>query len=505
MTDSGRKRILVVACVWLFILGTSGYIIKHVWFPAKSKKLLQDTGSDSSYRENVIFTADPFSGYCILRSKQFHNLTRRAGIKVTINKDEADYVQRAKDLRDRKIQGAVFTIDSFVMACTEINNFPASAVLVIDETKGADAIVSKGLKTIADLDNPITKIVLTPNSPSHFLANIIITEFNLPQLPHDWMISANGAADAYKRFKTDQSPSMAYILWQPYVSMAVSDGANVLLDSSKLNGLIVDILVFERSFLKNHYDTAKEIVADYLRAAYTYQKDGMTGLVAEDDISLTQSQSKDIVNGIAWKTTIDNYSHFGIGQQGNTHIEDMFVNITNILTQTKMLPTNNPVVGHESDLFYNKILTDLHESGFHPGKQTNILKTNVVDLGSVRKTEELPALTQNEWEHLIRVGDIRTEDISFARGSIKLNPKSERVLRDLADRLSTLPEFYLIIVGHTTGIGNRDANKQLAQNRAQAIADFLIQLGISSNRMLPNSDLSNAGSSATFIVGQRPY
>lgn len=511
-TDAGKKRILILAAVWLMVLAGGGYFVKRIWFPSQKEQLLDETGSSTQYRENITGNADAFSGYCILRSEKFKSLMKQEGIKITVIDDEADYVARAKALKNGDIQWAVFTIDSFVKACTDIGDLPATIVMIIDETKGADAIVAhKSLANISDLDNSNAKIVLTRNSPAEFMSRVVVSEFSLPSLPTNWIEEANGASEVYKQLRQDRGKKpYAYALWEPYVSKALEDSdVHVLLDSSKLSGYIVDVVVFERRFLRDHPDTVQTFIESYQRAAYAYGKSGMSDLVLNDDKTLTKDQAKNIADHILWKTTLENYTHFGLQGTGLKHVEDMIINITNILVQTNAIPSTNLVTGHESKLFYDGILASMQSNSFHPAKKTNVLGNIGIsmDLGKVRGQQELPALSSDEWNRLIAVGNIKTASLEFARGSSRLTHRSERALMDLADRMTSLPEYYLMIVGTTSNRGDATANVELSESRAKSVMDYLTDLGLSKNRMLARSSppTRSSESSVTFVVGQRPY
>ena len=98
---------------------------------------------------------------------------------------------------------AVFTIDSLLSAGARAGDFPASIVLVLDETKGSDAMVAmqSAVKGLEDLNDPSARIVLTPNSPSEFLARVVMAHFDLPRLPAQWSIEDQEASDVYRKFK----------------------------------------------------------------------------------------------------------------------------------------------------------------------------------------------------------------------------------------------------------------------------------------------------------------
>ena len=82
--------------------------------------------------------------------------------------------------------------------------FPGSIVLVIDESKGADAIVAykRAVPHIPSLSHPRARIVLTPDSPSETLARIMINKMSLPSLPASWAVETKGAEEVYKRLKS---------------------------------------------------------------------------------------------------------------------------------------------------------------------------------------------------------------------------------------------------------------------------------------------------------------
>src|SRR4029453_1067165 len=123
--------------------------------PQLAKKLKDATGSASHYKDELVLAADSFSGYCVLRSEVFKQELRDRGIKLRVEDDKADYTARLDALRAGKVQLAAFTIDSLITAGARAGDFPATIVLVIDETQGADAIVAyeKAVGSIQDLND----------------------------------------------------------------------------------------------------------------------------------------------------------------------------------------------------------------------------------------------------------------------------------------------------------------------------------------------------------------
>ena len=128
---------------------------------------------------------------------------------------------------------------------------------------------------------------------------------------------------------------------------------------------------------------------------------------------------------------------------------------------------------------------------------------------TVRQEKELPALTPEQWNALRPVGELRIAPISFGRASASLSLDSERELQDLARRLKTFPRFYLRVIGHARAEGDPEANRALAQSRAEAAASNLISQGVPANRLRTETAAAAlAGGEAqavSFAVGQRAY
>lgn len=522
--ESKAKKIFVAALVWCVILGVVAGAYRFVIQPFFADRLETDTGSDSQYKHNVNVAVDSFSGYSILRSPVLRDELKRQGIRLRFDDDGADYVGRMKALRDGKADMAVFTIDSFLTAGAKLGEFPATIFLILDETKGADAIVAyeEGVSTIQDLDDPKARFVLTPNSPSEFLARVVLAEFSLPSLPKKWIDEADGAEAVYKSFRrAKKSEKKAYVLWEPYVTRALAEkGAHTLLDSSQLEGFIIDVLVANRKFLVDNSDVVATIAESYLRSAYSYRnrEGGMVELVMTDakdfgGEKLPKPQAESLVKGIRWKNTLENYAHFGLASReassGLEILEDMVSKITRVLVTTGAL-ANDPLNGNPNKIYFDAILRDLQSRDFHPSQKLSILEgVDSPDLDSVKAAIQLKALSEAQWNSLVSVGSLRIKPIAFGRGGARLNVQSQRELNELANRLKSLPLYYLMVKGHARAQGDREANLALARQRAQAAMDHLLAAGLHANRVTIRQAAPEAtggtAQSVSFLVGRPPY
>lgn len=525
MSERRAKGCLVAAVIWCVILAALAVGYKFLIHPYLADKLKRQTASESQYQHDIALAVDSFSGYAILRSELVKQELKARQIKLTFEDDRGDYAGRLKALQSGTVQMAVFTVDSLITAGAKAGDFPGSIVLVLDETKGGDAIVAHqaAVASLQDLNDPTARLVLTPNSPSEFLARVVLAHFNLPRLPEKWWTEADGARAVYDKFRAaGPAGKQAYVLWEPYVSKALQlSGAHVLIDSAKLRGYIVDVLVASRPFLRDQPELVKAVVEAHCRAAYAYsqQPDGLVKLVQSDAggagaEKLDETQARQVVQGIQWKNTLENYAHFGLAQGaaagGLPHLEDIIGNIIDVLVKTKALP-GDPLNGQHNTLFYNQILADMKAANFHPGKTLNLIPGmgNVGGLEQVRADQTLTALTPAQWASLRPVGQLRVEPISFRRASAQISEQSERDLRELVRRLQSFPQFYLRVIGQARAEGDPDANRQLAQARAEAAAQYLIAQGLPAERLrteaAPSTETGGEAQSVAFVVGQVPY
>ena len=204
MSEENGSKGCSIAVVWLVLLAILGGAVWFLYTKPKNEQLNQDTGSSSQYTHELSIAADLFSGYAVLRSAQMRDNLKSDGIRLTMVDDGADYGARLEALEDGDVQMAVYTIDSLMMAGAKAGSFPASIVMLIDETKGADAVLAykSAVASLHDLDDSTARFVLTPSSPSEFLARVVKSHFQLPNLSGDWMIEADGAAAVLKKMKS---------------------------------------------------------------------------------------------------------------------------------------------------------------------------------------------------------------------------------------------------------------------------------------------------------------
>jgi outer membrane protein OmpA-like peptidoglycan-associated protein len=147
-------------------------------------------------------------------------------------------------------------------------------------------------------------------------------------------------------------------------------------------------------------------------------------------------------------------------------------------------------------LYYKETLQELQASNFHPALDAETVRDDAV---------ALPALSSEEWEQLVKVGTLEVPQLVFARGSARLTSRSQNILDDLAEKLNTWPQYYVLIRGNASTQGDLETNRQLAANRAKEAEQYLIRRGIDQNRARAVATEPSGSTSVSFLLGQPPY
>ena len=76
-------------------------------------------------------------------------------------------------------------------------------------------------------------------------------------------------------------------------------------------------------------------------------------------------------------------------------------------------------------------------------------------------------------------------EVLFDFGSSALRPASRTALQQMADVFQKYPNTILSIQGHTDSIGSAAYNQRLSVRRADAVGDYLQNIGVNNNRIEP--------------------
>ncbi|OGU29618.1 MAG: hypothetical protein A2057_08745 [Ignavibacteria bacterium GWA2_35_9] len=87
------------------------------------------------------------------------------------------------------------------------------------------------------------------------------------------------------------------------------------------------------------------------------------------------------------------------------------------------------------------------------------------------------------YDRLMTDGKIVTRGIYFDVGKATIKPESMGVINEIAKLMNDHPEIRLSVEGHTDSDGNDTFNQTLSKNRANAVKNALVSLGIELSRL----------------------
>jgi len=91
------------------------------------------------------------------------------------------------------------------------------------------------------------------------------------------------------------------------------------------------------------------------------------------------------------------------------------------------------------------------------------------------------AQTQSFLQALARID---TSSVAFQPGSVSFTAGSDPALEQIAVLMNSYPALRIRIEGHTDDTGPERVNLRLSRERAQAVANYLVNRGVSDNRLI---------------------
>lgn len=470
----------IILFVFILVLILTGYFGREVIF----NKKLNDTSDATGNTEVLNWAGDGYLGYSFLRSVEMKKRLAKNGLSLKFNDDNGDYPQRLQKFNNKEYAFIVLPINSYLEHGFNYK-YPGVIVAGICESKGADAIVGfediMPNNVVNDLNNPDIKIVFTPASPSSFLLDLTIADFDLDQLrgTNSWKVEVNGSQEAYeyaKKAVKDRTVGDAFVMWEPEVTMAINKlGLKKLWGSDQFAGYIIDVIVFHRDVVAREPEKVEKMLETYFGVTnyYTSRPDEMVKEFSKIS-DLNNSNVESMIKNINWFSLNENCSQLfdipvAIGMPSRDGLINSIYACSDVLYRTGSLTDD---IEDPYKLMNSSFVEKL--------KEHNITSANVK--GEVE--QHFDVLTDQQWLQLAEIGTMRVEPITFQSGTSELDFSGEETVDKVAQMLITnYPSYRVMIKGHT-GKGDEQQNKILSKERADIVRQRLIGVhGIDPNRL----------------------
>ena len=466
----------------LFVLGAIAIGGYYLFKEQHLENAFKASSDASGAKDRIRIAVDSWVGYYPLCSAELKKRLRELGYVLECVDDGADYPGRMKQLQQGSIDFAVATVDSYVVGGAAVR-YPGVIVSVIDESKGGDAIIARKSRfsSLDALKTGDIKVALTPSSPSEFLAKSLAVHFDLPPLSRSqpWQVATEGSAQAMQALQ--QGKVDVAVLWEPDVSRVLQDPQfHRLIGTEQTERMVVDVLVAQRDLVAKKPELVSVFLQQYFRVLKRYRDEPQlleqelmlhTGLPATDVATM--------VKGVAWASLTDNaliWMAHDAKVPSKEAVVSSIESVISVLTDYGDLSSNPLPDADPYRLLNSSFVHQLYQ-------QSNSGFVGVADaLPSAR--QNYTALSAVQWQNMRGVGTLKLRAINFSSGSDVLSLNDKMRLDEIAATLSHYPHFYIDIRGHSGVRGDVEANRQLSQDRADAVARYLeLTHNFSSNRM----------------------
>lgn len=468
--------ILFLAIIGLVIIG---YFIKQYVIDNKAQ-----WSSDSNVHvEEVRIAGDEYFGYAFLHTVEFKKQLAKAGQKVDWTDDGGAYAERIEKLANKEYDCIVLPISQWLEHGIN-HDFPGRVVAVIAESKGADAIVGfpdvMPNGKVNDLNNPKLKIHYTSASPSSFLWDLTITDFDLDLLRKEsgWRNEGASSSDIYdlaKKATKDRDVGDLFTLWDPEATRAVEElGMTKIWGSDQFGGYILDVFVFHEDYVSKEKKKVKNFLQTYFQVLEYYnsrteEMEKQLKKIAD----VKQEYVAPMIQNVDWYNLQQNCNEmFDIQTNVAVPSRDGIINAiyscSNVMLRTGSLTSD---VEDPYLLVNSSFLDELAET--------------MITVGANATTKQsFAAMGDKEFDRLTEVGTMNDANIQFQSGTSDFNYQAEEIVDQVAEMLVTnYPNYRVKIKGHT-GSGDKKANLALSQERAEVVKQRMIAVhGIDPNRL----------------------
>lgn len=473
-----------IGALLLFALGAIGvvawYFLQDQFFAWSQRRTSDAAGADVTVR----IGGDGYLGYWFITSPEMRKQAAQRGIGIQFTDDGGLYSERLEKFAAGEYDAIVLPVNSYLQHGANVQ-FPGVIVASIAESKGADGIVGfadslPGGK-LEELNDAELQIVYTSGSPSEFLLDLTIADFDLDELAGGsrWRIEAEGSTDVYKRAKNNQGD--VFVLWEPDLSRALSlPGMTPVWGSDRFSGYIVDVFVFRREFLEDKGEEVVEFLRTYFRVltSYANNRDKLIKEIRRST-DLEEEAIREMLGKIEWLDLEENRRlQFGIARQPGEQVNDGIINTiiscTDVMLRVGRLEAD-PLDGNPYLITNSTVLEQLALTAGPIAVATDADADVTFD-----------ALDEADWQRLREVGTFRVEPITFQSWNNRLTDEGKESVDKISQLLTHHYRGYRIVVrGHTGPGGDESANVALSLERAQAVQQYLKAVhGVDANRLL---------------------
>ena len=353
----------------------------------------------------------------------------------------------------------------------------ARAVMVVDNTQGADAIITRdpAIKRVEDLaDRSIALLQYTPSDGMTIdaIENSSLSARRKTSVKYVYINAEEGTAGVRAALESGNVDAAA--LWDPDLSLALKNipGAQVVYSTKTATNLIYDVIVCDSRVLDDPANEAalQGLVTGWMNGVDAAKKapdEAVDALVKTEEFFalLAKDQGRPFVktlfDNIVWTGLEDNARILGL-VGGTNHYERVYRRFDGIYRRAGALANPNSPVITPQDSVDTRFIRKL-------------LAANQAAQAAAAKPEFTFSETQRAEAVTREAAVTKPVTVNFGTGPAQLSKRAEKTIDDeVVPFIENNGSAYFEISGNTDSTGSRDTNMRLSRQRAQAVVDYLV-------------------------------
>jgi NitT/TauT family transport system substrate-binding protein len=355
------------------------------------------------------------------------------------------------------------------------------AVMIVDNTQGGDAVVSRdpNIKRIEDLAGK--KVALLQYTPSHGMLIDAIENSSLSARAKASIqmvfISAEDGLSGVGAALNSGSVDAA-VLWDPDLSLTERKGAHVVYSTKIASNLIYDVIVCDKRFLDTPagHEAVQKLVAGWMAGVDVAKANPDTAVDAlvngEKFFALLEKQEgRDFIKGIfknlLWTGLDDNARILGM-VGGTNHYERVYKRFDGIYRSVGALANpKSPVINPQDSIDYSfirSLLGNNQQAAASAKAETEKQSNSFTVAAQQAAVQAAPAAVT------------KPVTVNFDSGSAELSKRAQSVIdKEMEPFIENNGTAYFEVSGNTDQTGSMATNMRLSRARAQATVDYLVK------------------------------
>ncbi len=350
----------------------------------------------------------------------------------------------------------------------------AKAVMIVDNTRGADAIIARdpSIRSVEDLAGK--KLALLQFTPSHGMSIDAIDNSSLSArkkqtVEYVYIAAEDGLAGVRAALESGSVDAAA--LWDPDLSLALrATRGHVVYSTKTASNLIFDVIVCDQRVLNDPQgrEAVQKLVNGWMKgvdAAKANPDGAVDALVKTEEFFtlLAKDEGKPFVkklfDNLLWTGVADNAGILGMSG-GTNHYERVYQRFDQIYRAAGALANPKSPVIAPQDSFDTSFIRKLYDASTSAQVEAKKVET----------------YTAVEREEAVQAPATVTKPVivNFGSGQSALTKRAEKTIDiDMVPFIENNGSAYFEISGNTDSTGNLAVNNRLSQARAEAVADYL--------------------------------